>query len=187
MIIFVNMARLSLNTNIMNVYYLELIATLVIFAFSSATANADFIYPIETRQSNCKGYDYMRSHGITEMNSLLTYQDDTLILLISNYYDQCGAKLEVKCNVDIEGEIHFIVKDISEVPTDCMCVFDVQCKYNDITPGHYQIFVEDKWGNILMQTSSDIFAGCDILFSYFYKIGKREFVETYLSGFEISV
>ncbi|MDE6297204.1 MAG: T9SS type A sorting domain-containing protein [Muribaculaceae bacterium] len=151
----------------MKVFYFSIFAFLSISLFSPELY-AETIYPIDKEQSACKGFDYeylTRSDEESDHHTTLLYDDGCLTLTVYDIMEQCGAYLDVECRLVTRGEIHFVIIDKSEMPTDCICKFDVECKYEGITPGYYDIYVENEFGTVLAHTSATIESGCELHFS----------------------
>lgn len=135
-------------------------------AFLSLTfsVSAEVIEASSTVQSPCKDHGEMTRSEFPEMSSTITYDDGVLVLTVRDLMEQCAADLQVTCNPDIPGEIHFIIEDVSEVPANCICPFDVVCNYAGILEGHYKVYLESSWGYVYLETEANIESGCEFSF-----------------------
>lgn len=131
---------------------------LLVFSFS---VQAGILEPSYKQQSDCKDNELSYEDENPTLESTVSYNDGILTLSVENYPEQCAPLLNVTCNADIPGELHFIISDEAEEGADCMCYFDVICKYEGILTGHYKIYLESPWGTKYLETEVDIEPGCE--------------------------
>ncbi|MDE6255633.1 MAG: T9SS type A sorting domain-containing protein [Muribaculaceae bacterium] len=151
----------------MKTFLLPYALTLLLSLSALGAANAELISPVSIEQSDCKGHDLygVRSEDEVSGNATITFNEGILSLSLENIMEQCAADIFIVCKTDVPGELHFIEDDQSEIGTSCLCYFDVKSSFTGIVPGQYDVYIETKWGTGKMQTSADIFPGCEIQLS----------------------
>lgn len=152
----------------MKAFYLSFILAALLSLSMTDVAWAEIVSPVKTEQSKCKyeNYSHIRNEDDIELSTLINYNEGTLTLTVYNVIANCVASVTSECKMLAPNELHFvIIEKVGDVVASCVCIYDVECKYEGIAPGYYDIYVETEGGNVLAQTSATIESGCELLFS----------------------
>ncbi|MDE5870047.1 MAG: T9SS type A sorting domain-containing protein [Muribaculaceae bacterium] len=152
----------------MKTIYLSFVVSILLSLSMTQVAYSETISPVRTDQSACKygNYTHSRSESDNQYRTKINYNEGTLTLTVYNVIANCAASVTSECRKISSNELHFVViEEVGDLVASCICEYDVECKYEGIAPGYYDIYVENEYGYVLAQTSATIESDCELLFS----------------------
>ena len=141
---------------------LNFFVALAAMLICGSNGNAEPIEPVSSVQSECKDGTHTRASNYKELNGTVSYRDGVLTLSVTNLTENCCADPQVTADADTPGEIHFAILDKAGALCDCICPFDIECTYEGILTGHYEVFLEYGPKDILLEKEIDIEEGCSV-------------------------